>query len=100
VIIQDDAFEATASVTVCALTSHSGHGPLLRPLVAPNAENGLLQESALMVDKIATMPRAKLGRRIGRLGDEDMRRLGEALFVFLGLAAPPARRKRIASERE
>jgi len=30
--------------------------------------------------------RAKLGERIGRLGDDDMVRLGRAVVVFLGVA--------------
>jgi mRNA interferase MazF len=39
-----------------------------------------------MVDKITTVHRARLGEKIGRLGDEDMVRLGRAIVVFLGLA--------------
>ena len=39
-----------------------------------------------MVDKVTTVPRSKVGGRIGELGDEDMIRLASALVVFLGLA--------------
>jgi mRNA interferase MazF len=39
-----------------------------------------------MVDKVTTMPRAKLVERIGRLSDTDMVALSRSLFVFLGLA--------------
>lgn len=39
-----------------------------------------------MVDKLTTVPRSKLGERIGRLSEEDMPRLGPSLLVFLGLA--------------
>jgi mRNA interferase MazF len=39
-----------------------------------------------MVDKITTVPRSKLGRRVGRLSDDDMIRLARSLVVFLGLA--------------
>ena len=39
-----------------------------------------------MVDKITTVPRAKLGERLGQLADEDIVRLGRATLVFLGLA--------------
>lgn len=39
-----------------------------------------------MVDKITTVPRSKLGDRIGRLCDEDMIALRRAVLVFLGLA--------------
>jgi mRNA interferase MazF len=39
-----------------------------------------------MVDKITTIPRSKLGERIGQLSDDDMIRLSRALVVFFGLA--------------
>ncbi len=40
----------------------------------------------MMVDKITTMPRAGVRKRVGRLSDQDMARLGRAAVVFLGLA--------------
>jgi mRNA interferase MazF len=43
----------------------------------------------LMVDKITTVPKCKIGALVGRLDDEDFIRLNRALLVFLGLAAPP-----------
>jgi len=42
------------------------------------------------VDKITTVPKAKVGVRIGRLADEDIVRLNRAILVFLGIAAPAA----------
>jgi mRNA interferase MazF len=39
----------------------------------------------LMVDKITTVPKSKAGERIGRLDDEDVVRLNQAVMVFLGL---------------
>jgi mRNA interferase MazF len=42
-----------------------------------------------MVDKLTTVPRAKLGRRLGRLDPADMVRLERAVLVFLGLAGEP-----------
>jgi mRNA interferase MazF len=86
VIVQDDRFDATASVTVCAVTTDPTEAPLLRVRVDPDSHNGLHQASSLMVDKLTTVPRARLGSRIGRLADEDMVRLGRAMVVFLGLA--------------
>ena len=41
-----------------------------------------------MVDKITTVPKAKVRTRVGRLADEDMIRLNRAILVFLGIAAP------------
>ena len=89
VIVQDDSFDATASITICAFTSDPIEAPLLRIPVQPNERNGLLAPSSLMVDKVTTVPRGKLGSRIGRLDDEDMVRVNQALLVFLGLARSP-----------
>ena len=43
-----------------------------------------------MIDKVTTVSKAKLGTRIGRIDDEDVLRLNQALMVFLGLARPPS----------
>lgn len=86
VIVQDDWFDATASVTICAFTSDPADAPLFRLMVEPSAENGLTLASRLMVDKITTVSKTKLGTRIGRISDEDTVRLNRAILVFLGLA--------------
>jgi mRNA interferase MazF len=88
VIVQDDRFDGTRSVTVCAMTTDPTDAPLFRPLVEPDATNQLRDASHLMVDKLTTVPRSKLGEQIGHLNDEDMIRLGRAIVVFLGLAGP------------
>lgn len=86
VIIQDDCFDATASVTICVFTTDDTEAPLFRLEVIPSDENGLRSASRLMVDKLTTVSKEKLGDRIGRLVDEDMVRLNRAIMVFLGLA--------------
>ena len=88
VVLQDDRFDATSSVTICSFTSNPADAPLFRVLVEPSERNGLREPSRLMVDKITTVRRAKLDRLVGRLGDEDLIRLGRAVVVFLGLAGP------------
>jgi len=89
VIVQDDSFDATASVTICAFTTDPTEAPLFRLPVEPSEENGLSGQSSLMVDKVATVPKGKVGSRVGRLSDEDLLRLNRALMVFLGLAGAP-----------
>lgn len=86
VILQSDRFDATASVTVCAMTTGPTDAPLFRLLIKPDNSNRLHELSRLMVDKITTVPRSELGEQIGRLSDEDMIRLARATLVFLGLA--------------
>lgn len=93
VIVQDDNFDATDSITVCAFTSDKTDAPLFRLPVEPDARNGLRMSCRLMVDKITTVPKSKVGSRIGRLDDEDMLRLNQAMLVFLGLAVSPKARR-------
>ncbi|MGA7294407.1 MAG: type II toxin-antitoxin system PemK/MazF family toxin [Terriglobales bacterium] len=88
VIIQDDRFDGTDSVTVCAFTTDPTDAPLFRLPVEPSEGNGLRAVCRLMVDKITTVPKAKIGARVGHLADEDMVRLNRAVLVFLGIAAP------------
>ena len=87
VVVQDDRFDATASVTVCPLTTSEVEAPLLRISVESTDVTGIQQPSRIMVDKITTMPRGNLGEHVGRLADTDLVRLDRALLVFLGLAA-------------
>ena len=92
VIIQDDSFDATLSVTVCAFTTDETEAPLFRIAILPNPRNGLRQASRLMVDKITTVAKSKLGSRIGQLDAPDLVRLNQAMLVFLGLTLAPSAR--------
>jgi mRNA interferase MazF len=89
VILQDDRFDATASVTVCPFTTNPVEAPLLRLPIDPSEDNGLEQPSQLMVDKVTTVPRVSLGERLGKLRDEELVALNRSLIVFLGLASAP-----------
>jgi mRNA interferase MazF len=91
VILQDDRFDMTDSITVCAFTTDSTDAPLFRLVVEPSEGNGLRALCRLMVDKITTVPKPRIGKRVGRLADEDMVRLNRAAMVFLGIAMPRAR---------
>jgi mRNA interferase MazF len=88
VIIQSDDFDAIASITFCPFTTNDADAPLLRIAVEATGNNGLRSQSALMVDKVGTVPKIKLGNRIGRLEDDALLRLNRALLVFLGLVTP------------
>jgi len=89
VIIQDDGCDATDSITICAFTTDETDAPLFRLAVEPNERNGLRAACRLMVDKITTVPKTKVGARVGKLDDEDILRLNQAALVFLGLAVSP-----------
>lgn len=83
-VVQDDRFDATDSITICPLTSDPTEIPLLR--IPLESDVGLSRASSIMVDKVTTMPRAKLGDRVGEVSDTDMLTLSRSLVVFLGLA--------------
>lgn len=87
VVVQDDRFDATASVTVVPFTTSDVDAPLLRVAVQPSDATGLAETSQLMIDKVTTVPRTSLTLQVGRLSDGDLVRLDRALLVFLGLAA-------------
>jgi mRNA interferase MazF len=91
VILQDDAFDATASITICPFTTYTVDAPLMRLPIEPSERNGLRAACQLMIDKVTTVSKKKLERRVGRLSDEDIVRVNRAVVVFLGLAGPGAR---------
>ena len=89
VIVQDDSFDATDSITVCAVTSNEQDAPFFRIRIRLTELNGLHAPSRLMVDKITTIPKTKLGNRVGQLDDVDLLQVNRAILVFLGSAASP-----------
>ena len=87
VVVQSDAFpDSHASVVVCQLTSDLADAPDFRVTIEPKPENGLRRTSQVMADKPVTIRRERVGQKIGRLGDQDMARLGIALAFVFGLA--------------
>ena len=87
VVIQHEHFETLDSVTICGFTSDATDLPLFRVPIEPSLRNGLKAPSRIMVDKILTIRKARLGNRIGRLDRKDMRRLDATIATFLGLSA-------------
>ena len=86
VIVQNDSFDGTASVTICIFTTNEREAPLFRLPIEPSSRNGLDSLSRIMVDKITTVSKQKIGERIGELGGEDIARLDRAVAMFLGLS--------------
>ena len=94
VIIQDDHFIDTDSVTICAGSCDSTDAPLFRIAVRADDRNGLDADSRIMADKITTVRRSRLAARLGHLDGEEMVKLERAMVLFLGLAAPRPRMRR------
>ncbi|MGF7190646.1 mRNA interferase MazF [Robbsia andropogonis] len=85
-VIQSDLFAQHPSVAVMALSSEIIDAPLLRVMVQPSAENGLRMQSQIVVDKIFTVRRKKIGAVIGQLEDDVLMAVNRSLLVFLGVA--------------
>ena len=85
-VIQSDLYEHLNSVTVLPLTSSVLSAESCRVAVEMSEQNGLRQRSQVMVEKAATLPRAKAGPVIGRLSTADIDAVNRALAVFLGFA--------------
>ena len=88
VIVQADALTSgnLSSVVLCLISSHPVEAPAFRVPVASGAGSGLHQPSQIMVDKVLTVPRTRIGPTIGRLDDETILRLNRTLAFVVGLA--------------
>jgi mRNA interferase MazF len=85
-VVQADLFNPThASVTVCLMTSERHDAPLFRVPVVPSRDNGVHVASDIMVDKIATIRRDAVGRRVGRLDATSLAAVDRALRLWLSL---------------
>ncbi len=86
-IVQDDRFDATDSLTVCPFTTTDVEAPLLRVPVAADERNGLDHDSFLMVDKITTIRRSNAHDVVGTLEATSLVEFERRLLVFLGFGA-------------
>ena len=84
-IIQDDRFDATDSITFCPLTTNVADIPRLRIPLQPNKTHRLTAPSSIMIDKITTANRSKFGQRIGKVSTTEMLQLERGLLVYLGM---------------
>ena len=87
VIVQVDMFDDLRSITFCPLTSETMEAGAVRPRIEPNSSNGLRGAAQVMIDRITTVPKDRLGKRIGALSDQDMVRVNRALVIFLGIGS-------------
>ena len=85
VIVQDDQFATPIDVLMCPFTTTLLDAPLYRLPIGVTPHNGLKADSQLMVDKIGPGRRDKIDKIVGRLTDEDMEQLTEAMAIILGV---------------
>lgn len=85
VVVQSDKHTSFDSIILCLFTTYESGEVGTRVRIEPSSENGLQKESFVMTDKIVTVDKTLLGRRIGILSDADMAAVSEQLKVILGL---------------
>jgi len=85
-VIQANLFQEHASVTVLLMTGTLIDAPILRVTVEPSAANGLRKPSQVMIDKIMTVKRDRVGAVLGHIGIDTLVEIERCLAVFLGIA--------------
>ena len=85
-VIQNDVSNQYSPLTiVAAISSQFATPPHPREVVIEPPESGLPKTSAVVMNQIRTVDRARLIRRLGSLHPETMRRVDQALQISLGL---------------
>ena len=85
-IVQSDAFNDThASIVVCPITSHLVDAPMFRVQLQASVETGLETASQIMIDKVMAIKRERIARVIGRVREEGMQEVDDALRLWLHL---------------
>jgi mRNA interferase MazF len=86
VVVQSDAFNDThASITICPITSDCVDAPLFRVSIPAGTRTGLEVASQIMIDKVVSVPRTAVGRRIGRLAATEIGVVDHALQTWLSI---------------
>lgn len=85
-VLQSDRFYETGSVVVALITTdQQPTAGLIRKGILPTDGNGLRESSDVMIDKLVSLPRRKVGKAIGHLMSSEMAEITAALALFLGM---------------
>ena len=85
-VLQSDRHADLDTVVVALLTSDILPTALIRATIEPNAENGLRKTSQVMVDKLMTIRRDKVGPVFGRLSAGEMNEILRLLGLLFDFA--------------
>ncbi len=73
-------------MTVCPITSALvDDAAALRVMLASSRRTGLRVPSQVMVDKVGSVPRARISSEIGECSEREMAAIDEAIRGWLGL---------------
>ena len=87
IVVQDDGFDFSDTVIVVPLTTENAVDTSVRPLIRPDAQNGLKQPSCAMVNRIAAIKKTDISAIAGKLSVDDMTKIDAAMSAILGLGA-------------
>ena len=82
-VVQSDLLFDLESVVLCPVSSEL-RDAAFRVTIEPSPANGLQKLSQVMVDKLSTLPRARISEPFGQLDDECMRAISRALLLVVG----------------
>ena len=83
-VVQSNLLDELESVIVCPVSSEL-RTEAFRVTLEPTPANGLKVVSQVMVDKITTLSRTKIGGPFGRLEEERIRLVDRTLLLVLGV---------------
>jgi len=85
IISNDIGNEHSPRVTIAAITSRGVERVFTFEVLVRAGEGGLIQTSKVLLNQIRSIDKRRLGRRIGRLSDQRMHEVDEALRFSLVL---------------
>ena len=85
-VIQNDISNEHSPITiVAAITSQFHDPPFPREVIIESSESGLPKRSAIVMNQIRSVDRARLVSKIGQLSEGSMQRTDEAIRISLAL---------------
>lgn len=86
-VVQNDiGNKYSPTVIAAAITSQINKAKLPTHIEISAQEYGLLKDSVILMEQIRTIDKKRLREKIGRLDDELMDKVNEALTISFGLA--------------
>jgi mRNA interferase MazF len=87
VIIQSNLVDTFDSVILCLLTTYDNSDAQTRVKIEPSIENGLQRTSFVMTEKLVTVDKALLDKKIGVLSASQMHAISHQLARILVITA-------------
>jgi mRNA interferase MazF len=87
VVVQSDRHNAFDSIVLCLLTTYESAHISTRVFISADKGNGLRKNSFVMTEKLVTVAKNELGKRIGVVSVDEMNSISQQLAEVLGITA-------------